>query len=240
MPTARPFAFNTGSTISGTTQVGSLAVGVPAAGFESTGLQWWNGPDEELGYVIAESVSGNTQPTPVVGVNASVGFFRSSALTESSFISLAQKISEGQVFTGGTQAATWLNNNGYWVSWVDNYTFLSGVTLSWPSSSSGYTLYSGGFTSPDDGFNTQPIPLPTTFKTNNQASSNLYISTNGYFTIGTGSGAILSGPTQASPAAMAANPADNWLQPGLVNTDGDTQNAYYQTGATGGSKFFVK
>jgi hypothetical protein len=28
MPTARPFAFNTGSTISGTSQVGQLAIGV--------------------------------------------------------------------------------------------------------------------------------------------------------------------------------------------------------------------
>jgi hypothetical protein len=28
-------------------------------------MVWWNGPDEELGYVIAQSVSGNTQPSNV-------------------------------------------------------------------------------------------------------------------------------------------------------------------------------
>jgi hypothetical protein len=64
MSTARPFAYNTGSTISGTIQVGDLAVGVPTDGFTSNPV-FWNGPDEELGYVIAVPVPGNTQPTPL-------------------------------------------------------------------------------------------------------------------------------------------------------------------------------
>ena len=64
MPTARPFAYNTGAPISGTTQVGDLAIGTPSNPTE--GLPpFWNGPNEELGYVIAVPVSGNTQPTPV-------------------------------------------------------------------------------------------------------------------------------------------------------------------------------
>jgi hypothetical protein len=65
MPTARPFARNTGAAIAGTEQVGNLAVGTPTAGFAATGLPWWNGPDEELGYVIATQVAANNQPTPV-------------------------------------------------------------------------------------------------------------------------------------------------------------------------------
>ncbi len=65
MATARPFAYNIGPGITGTDQVGFLAVGTPTYGFAATGLEWWNGPDEDLGYVIAESVPGNTQPTPV-------------------------------------------------------------------------------------------------------------------------------------------------------------------------------
>jgi len=65
MSFARPFAFNTKTPIPGTIQVGNLAVGYPTLGFESTGLQWWNGPDEELGYVIAQPVPDNSQPTPV-------------------------------------------------------------------------------------------------------------------------------------------------------------------------------
>ena len=64
MATARPFAYNPGSPISGTTQVGDLAVGFPITGFTNS-PQFWNGPDEDLGYVIAQAVSGNTQPTQV-------------------------------------------------------------------------------------------------------------------------------------------------------------------------------
>jgi hypothetical protein len=63
MSTTRPFAYNPGSPISGTIQVGDLAVGFPTSGF--TGMEWWNGPDEDLGYVIAQPVSGDTQPTNV-------------------------------------------------------------------------------------------------------------------------------------------------------------------------------
>jgi hypothetical protein len=65
------FAYNTGSTISGTTQVGDIAIiendaiYSPALG----GLTWWGGPDESLGYVIAAPVSGNTQQTPVFNGN---------------------------------------------------------------------------------------------------------------------------------------------------------------------------
>jgi len=64
MATARPFAYNTSGTIDGTTQVGDLSVGFPTSGFTNS-PQYWNGPDEELGYVIAFPVSGNTQPTQV-------------------------------------------------------------------------------------------------------------------------------------------------------------------------------
>jgi len=65
MPTARPFAYNTGSLIPGTEQVGNIAVGYPTDGFGSTGLDWWNGPDEDPGYVICIPVPSSTQPTQV-------------------------------------------------------------------------------------------------------------------------------------------------------------------------------
>ena len=123
MATARPFAYNTGSLIAGTEQVGGLAVGTPTSGFSSTGLQWWNGPDEDSGYVIAQSVPSNTQPVPVGtgATGASVGFFRSSALTDPSFISIANAVagpSGGGPFASGSAAKTWLNANGYWTSYV--------------------------------------------------------------------------------------------------------------------------
>ena len=121
MSTSRPFTYNTGSTINGTIQIGNLAIGTPTAGFASTGLQWWNGPDEDLGYVIAQSVPEGNQPTPFTGLTAYVGFFRSSILNESSFIEIAQRVSTNQTFATGDAATTWLNANGYWTSWVTPY-----------------------------------------------------------------------------------------------------------------------
>ena len=60
MATTRPFAYNPSQTpISGATQIGDLAIGYPSVGFTNSGLQWWNGPDEELGYVIARTSSNH-------------------------------------------------------------------------------------------------------------------------------------------------------------------------------------
>ena len=118
MSTSRPFAYNTGSTITGTIQVGNLAIGTPTAGFTATGLRWWNGPDEDLGYVIAQSVPEGNQPTPFTGITAYVGFFRSSSLNESSFIDIAQRVSTNQTFASGNAAYLWLTGNSYWTSWV--------------------------------------------------------------------------------------------------------------------------
>ena len=64
---SRPFAHNTGGSIPGTTQIGNLAIGTPTNGFASTGLDWWNGPSESAGYIIAMPVPDYTQPTPVFG-----------------------------------------------------------------------------------------------------------------------------------------------------------------------------
>jgi hypothetical protein len=69
MATTRSFAYNTGSNINGTTQVGDLAVGTPTDGYTGS-PQFWEGPDEDLGYFIAASVPDNTQPTPISGVTA--------------------------------------------------------------------------------------------------------------------------------------------------------------------------
>lgn len=119
MATSRPFAFNPippSSPISGTTQVGDFAVGFPLTGFTNT-PQYWNGPDEDLGYVIAVPVSGNTQPTPISGVTASVGFYRSDDLTNNSFIDLTNNVFN-QNFSSANEASTWLTNNGYWNSYI--------------------------------------------------------------------------------------------------------------------------
>ena len=421
MATAQPFAYNTGPQISGTQQVGDLSYGFPTTGFTDS-PQYWNGPDEDLGYVIGVPVSGNTQPTPLsltwnpnyagtgivlssgntvatlgqiqssvlgtrivtspnkvmysvkvnqlvqgqigfgvedmdlnsyvggidgksigfssngdylhagavqdsglptwgnvndvvdialdlnVGiwwirvnggnwngtrnenpalgtgstnsaglnylypavtpypaniqgqvtllsqpiysvpsgftffggeVTASVGFWRSEFLTENSFVELTNSLFN-QSFTGGTDAKTWLNTNGYWTSYKDVYRYDPVTLLAWPASSTGYTLYSGGFTGPDDGYSNSPITLPVAFETNNQSSTSLFLSTNGYFTLTSGDSGIRTSPNNPIPATMAGNPGDNWLQPGLTNTDGDVQNWYYKTGSDSAGKFYAK
>jgi len=127
MSTSRPFSYNTGSAIEGTIQVGTLAVGTTISGFTNN-PKFWEGPDEELGYVIAAPQSGNTQPTPVSGVTASVQFFRTTSFGENEFISLSQYVSKNfntpQTFSSGTDASTWLTANGYWNSWIP-------LTLGW-------------------------------------------------------------------------------------------------------------
>ena len=55
MAIARPFAYNSGSSIPGTEQIGDLSIGAPTSGFTNN-PQYWNGPDEELGYVITISI----------------------------------------------------------------------------------------------------------------------------------------------------------------------------------------
>ena len=78
--------------------------------------EFWNGPNEELGYVIAYSQPDGLHPTPVFGETASVGFRRSEYKTEGSFVDLVNNQYQ-QSFTTGNQAALWLYNNGYWTSW---------------------------------------------------------------------------------------------------------------------------
>ena len=116
MATARPFAYNPGDPISGTEQLGNLSIGAPISGFTNT-PQYWNGPNEDLGYVIAKPISGNTQPTPLSGITASVGFGRSPLKTEQSFVDYTNSVFS-QSFASGSEAKTWLNNNGYWTSYV--------------------------------------------------------------------------------------------------------------------------
>jgi hypothetical protein len=123
MAIVRPFAYNPppNQPISGTTQVGTLAVGYIDVEYSTNygGVTWWEGPDELLGYVICNPVSGGTQPNPI-SIPAYVGFKRSKFLTEPSFISIANYVAAGRTspFTTGNDASTWLTNNGYWNSWT--------------------------------------------------------------------------------------------------------------------------
>ena len=136
MATSRPFAYNTGSTISGTIQIGNLAIGVDNIDYVGGvgGVRWWNGPDEDLGYVVAYPNTQGNQPNPEF-VNAYLGFKRSVLKNDNSFLALVNK-SYSQTFTDPAIAKEWLNDNGYWTSYsgintlgliiqLDAYTSLS-------------------------------------------------------------------------------------------------------------------
>ena len=134
MPTTRPFAYNTGSTIVGTLQVGDLAIGVDPLDYSTNpgNVKWWMGPDEDLGYVITHTTLVGNQPNPL-GIPAYLGFWRSESSTENSFIEISQYVSiqhgTPQSFTNGSDAKTWLNNNGYWTSFIPPVTPTPTVTF---------------------------------------------------------------------------------------------------------------
>ncbi len=119
MPTSRPFAYNTGIGITGTTQIGSIAVGVDQYLPYATnygGVQWWAGVDEDLGYAICRPVVSGNQPNPL-SIPCYVGFDQSVGLTNQSFVNLANSVFPGNNFTTATGASSWLASNGYWTSY---------------------------------------------------------------------------------------------------------------------------
>jgi len=122
MAITRPFAYNTGTTISGTTQFGNLAIGNSQVDYsvDYGGLKWWMGPDEDLGYVIAhENASGN-QPNPV-GSSAYVQFWRTNLFTDNSFLTLMNSLPARNglsPFTNTYDGYSWLTANGYWTTFM--------------------------------------------------------------------------------------------------------------------------
>lgn len=152
MPTpvtnSRPFAWNPGHTAyAGTEIVGNLSIGFPNAGFDSTGLVWWNGPDENNGYIIAKPNSSGNQPNPVGG-GAYLGFSRSDERTDASFMELAEFIL-GEPFGDPKEAVDALYENGYWMSYASPVLSLDAVNYNedgaWYDSVSGlpFILYGG-------------------------------------------------------------------------------------------------
>jgi hypothetical protein len=149
MATSRPFAYNTGSTLPYTEQVGDIAIGTGGVEYAANygGIKWWGGPDEDLGYVIAHTVPAGNQPNPL-NVPAYLGFWRSPLKTEASFVNYTNFIF-GTSYTNGDQCKTYLNNNGYWTSYVSNPNLKLHLDASDPNSYSGagttwYDLSSNG------------------------------------------------------------------------------------------------
>ena len=116
------FAYNTGAPIFGTTQVGDIAVSDIDVEYSDNygGVQWWGGPNEANGYVIAHTdPTGGHNGEP--STPAYLGFWRSSALTDQSFLDLCNSIPPRigfPPFTNTSDASAWLAANGYWTSFT--------------------------------------------------------------------------------------------------------------------------
>ena len=146
MATTRSFAYNSGAPIPQTTQVGDIAAGNQPISYDN-GLGWWNGPDETLGYVIcyAQTTGSRTAGNGTFNVNApTVGFWRSPALTDESFLDTCNLLF-GQGFVDGLAAKDWLTSNGYWTSYTTPVLYLdAGDPSSYPGTGTVWTDLVGG------------------------------------------------------------------------------------------------
>ena len=146
MATTRSFAYNSGAPIPQTTQVGEIAAGNQPISYDN-GLGWWNGPDEDLGYVIcyAQTTGSRTAGNGTFNVNApTIGFWRTPALTDESFLATCNLLF-GQGFVEPLAAKDWLTSNGYWTSYTTPVLYLdAGDPSSYPGTGTVWTDLVGG------------------------------------------------------------------------------------------------
>ena len=169
VPIQKIFAYNPNFPISGTTQVGQIAISEANVQYSDNygGLQWWGGPDETYGYVITHTDPSGTH-NGGAGGPAYLGFWRSNGLTDTDFLNLCNSIPPRigyAPFTNTSDASAWLAANGYWTSFISvtpTPTATLGVTptptgtqASTPTPTPTPTSNSGGwfFYSPDN----QPV-----------------------------------------------------------------------------------
>jgi hypothetical protein len=165
------FAYNTGSLISGTTQVGDIAISEADVEYSANygGLQWWGGPDETNGYVIAHTdPSGTHNGYP--GIPAYLGFWRSNGLTDQDFLDLCNSIPPrigDTPFTTTSAASDWLAANGYWTSYgaslCDTFTFIGNNATT--TSNSAINDGTSGWDSSAYSLETFTGPVSVTFQT---------------------------------------------------------------------------
>ena len=128
MPKAHLFSYNlfSNGVITGCTQYGDMAVSLNTTdtpGFTVGNMgNPYHGPDEDLGYVIAKAsiAIGRTHKRGSELAPDAVGFIRSSAKTDASFVTLVnQNFNKSYSLdsSGATTAKNYLTTNEYWTSW---------------------------------------------------------------------------------------------------------------------------
>lgn len=123
-----------------------------------------------------------------------------------------------------------------------NLNFSNGTSLTWSDDTSGFTLYNGGFTANDDGYSNNAIAtLPSNFFMNCTGSTSVYMSTNGFITIGVGANNWTQSPQGSNPPYIGGNVGDLFIDTGANLGGGLTQGAYYRITNSGSyMKFELK
>lgn len=123
-----------------------------------------------------------------------------------------------------------------------NVYFNNGTPLTWSDDTTGYSLYTGGFTANDDGYSNNPVAtLPSNFFMACTGSTSVYMSTNGFITIGVGSNNWSQSPQGANPPYIGGNVGDLFINTGASLGGGLTQGAYYKITDSGNfMKFELK
>jgi len=143
---SRAFAYNPSETpVTGAISHGNLLIeDLPNDYSSKPGeVTWWEGPDEDLGYVIATSFPAGTRPTPIGNIGT-VRFWRTQSFDDTQFINLASIVA-GQSFVDTASAVNWLHSNSYWTSYTSTYALVSLYearnSSSYPSPYSGSTWF---------------------------------------------------------------------------------------------------
>lgn len=144
MGTVRTFAYNSGSAIPGTTQVGFIAAGLSGPIKYNESIAWWPGPDEDTGYVICHTSGARTAARGAYSVaSPTIGFWKSPQKTEVSFLSLCNGLFN-QNFSNASDASTWLTINGYWTSYPSSISLVMNLDSTTGVTGSNWTDISGG------------------------------------------------------------------------------------------------
>lgn len=115
------------------------------------------------------------------------------------------------------------------------YVFMENQLLGWPVSFNGvydyinspYSRYTFGFNSVDDGYIINPINMGFSISMGNTTSSDLYVGSNGYLTIGNGQGSIGYNVNDIENL-FVTNTGDGYMNLGVTLSNGDIGNLYYQ------------
>ena len=189
---------------------------------DAVGYYWYVGTGAGSGSVVSGTVTSGSTLTATASYSFTSGttYYAWVIPYSSTGTSGATTISDGASYTAG-----------------GTYSY-SATLLPWPATT-GYTQYTGSYTSIDDGSSTRSATLPVAFSMNATSSTAVFMSTNGFFTLASGNGGIYSSPQQLS-GMLAGNPGDNWLQNGLTMTDGDQQYWWYKVSSDGSGKYNIK